>query len=76
MIVTSGVFSGVGYQVEASELNSEIVNVSYQNPTKTRRKMCIAATGIEWTGVLEPESNGMLPVDSGIPAMTCSVSLS
>jgi len=76
VIVSSGKFAGVSYDVDASEITGEVLTVTYDNPTESDRIIRIAAGDLCWSYTMIRKSNGVVVVDPGNPGDGCTVSLS
>ena len=75
MIVTAGKFAGVEYEVTGSDVNGEVLSVTYNNQTAADRIITIAAGDLSWSYAMIRQSSGTVVVDPGIPGDGCTVSL-
>ena len=76
MIISSGKFAGVSYEVAGDDGSGEVTQVTYDNPTENDRLIRISAGDLNWSYTMVRKSNGVVAVDPGIPGDSCSVGLS
>lgn len=75
MIVSSGKFAGVSYEIDASDVTGEVTQVVFDNPTDNDRIIKISQGDLNWSYTMVRKSNGTVSVDPGMAGDACTVAL-